>query len=432
MNPDPTRAELASIELQAAQATRAGKRAEALQLWRQVLASRPDHLAALTQVAQAAYEGGDFEAARLAFGRAADAEPRNPRRWVDLATTCQRLGDAEGEEAALSQALVAEPRDLLALLMRGQLQERLGQTALAASSFGAAVMVAPPIDRLVPELKPLLQHAMRYGEQHRERLAAFVSAQLEEPMRDCAGADLERFRLSLDILLGRKRRYEPQPLLYYYPHLEPVEFFERKGFPWLDALEAGVDDIRAEFMAAWRVDAGFTPYVEYSADQPLDQWAELNHSPRWSVLHLVKGGLPVPENASRCPETMRLWSEHVPGPVQRGRAPVALFSVLKPRTHIPAHTGASNVRLLAHLPLVVPPNCRFRVGNTVREWVPGRAWVFDDTMEHEAWNDSEQIRVVMIFDHWHPALSPDERRMITALAEALSAFSGGAPVDFSA
>ena len=171
------------------------------------------------------------------------------------------------------------------------------------------------------------------------------------------------------------------------------------------------------------------PYINYDQDQPVAQWAELNHSARWSALHLVKDGLPVAENASRCPRTMAAWA-HAPSPDQPGRTPVAMFSLLKPKTRIPGHVGASNARLVTHLPLVVPPGCRFRVGNTVREWVPGKAWVFDDTIEHEAWNDSEQLRVVLIFDIWHPDLNPEERRMITALNTALNAFNGVAPVNY--
>ena len=145
----------------------------------------------------------------------------------------------------------------------------------------------------------------------------------------------------------------------------------------------------------------------------------------------MQRGLPVAENASRCPQTMALWSAHVPAPRQSGRTPVAMFSLLKPRTHIPPHTGASNVRLVVHLPLIVPPGCRFRVGNSVREWAPGRAWVFDDTIEHEAWNDSDQLRAVMIFDTWHPALREEERRLIEALNLALDELGNGPPASYA-
>ena len=66
-------------------------------------------------------------------------------------------------------------------------------------------------------------------------------------------------------------------------------------------------------------------------------------------------------------------------------------------------------------PLVVPPACGFRVGNEVREWDEGRLIIFDDTIEHEAWNESDRDRVVLIFDIWRPELSAQERREVAAL-----------------
>jgi aspartyl/asparaginyl beta-hydroxylase (cupin superfamily) len=126
---------------------------------------------------------------------------------------------------------------------------------------------------------------------------------------------------------------------------------------------------------------------------------------------------------------MALWSS-APAPEQPGRTPAAMFSLLSPRTRIPAHVGSSNMRLVVHLPLIVPAGCRFRVGNTIREWVPGQAWVFDDTIEHEAWNDSDALRVVLLFDIWHPALSTAERKMITALNTCINGFGTSRAGDF--
>jgi aspartyl/asparaginyl beta-hydroxylase (cupin superfamily) len=158
---------------------------------------------------------------------------------------------------------------------------------------------------------------------------------------------------------------------------------------------------------------------------PLNQWVELNNSPRWSAFHLYKMGALVEENAAKCPKTMKAL-RHAPQPDQPGRTPAAMFSLLKPNTRIPPHTGVTNVRLVTHLPLIVPEGCRFRVGNETRDWIPGKALVFDDTIEHEAWNDSDKLRVVLIFDIWHPELSQAERSMITAMGRALGEFVGAA------
>jgi aspartyl/asparaginyl beta-hydroxylase (cupin superfamily) len=109
---------------------------------------------------------------------------------------------------------------------------------------------------------------------------------------------------------------------------------------------------------------------------------------------------------------------------QQSFGPTVMFSRLDPHTVIPAHTGSSNVRLIAHLPLVLPGPARFRVGNETRPWKLGEGWVFDDTIEHEAWNDADEARIVLIFDVWNPFLSDQERDLVTQLMLARREFYG--------
>jgi aspartyl/asparaginyl beta-hydroxylase (cupin superfamily) len=104
-----------------------------------------------------------------------------------------------------------------------------------------------------------------------------------------------------------------------------------------------------------------------------------------------------------------------------GASPNAMFSLLAPRTRIPPHTGVANTRLVCHLPLIVPADCGFRCGATIREWRVGESFVFDDTIEHEAWNDSDELRVVLIIDLWAPALGPREREAVAAVIGASGA-----------
>src|SRR6202042_2765893 len=130
---------------------------------------------------------------------------------------------------------------------------------------------------------------------------------------------------------------------------------------------------------------------------PLRQWKELNHSRRWSAYFLWNQGRKQEAHVARCPRTTALLAQ-VPQLDVPGRGPSAFFSILDAHTRIPAHTGVTNTRVTVHLPLVVPPACGFRVGGEVREWKVGTAWVFDDTIEHEAWNDSGEPRMILIFD----------------------------------
>jgi aspartate beta-hydroxylase len=293
-------------------------------------------------------------------------------------------------------------------------------------AYSAAAAVAPPLERLRPELRPAVAEANERVDQYNRDRAAFLDQYLETHARAFGGEDLKRFRDSVDILVGRKRRYESRSTIFHYAGLAPIEFFDRALFPWLDRFEAATDAIRTEFLDVLATEEGFTPYISYRQDVAQHQFAELNNSPRWSAFHLFKMGKLVRENTIRCPLTMELL-EGAPQPDQPGRTPSAMFSLLKPGTRIPPHTGVSNVRLVCHVPLIIPEQCGFRVGNTTREWVPGQAFVFDDTIEHEAWNLSDKPRVVLHFDIWHPGLTPAERALITALAAGMNEFAAGAP-----
>jgi aspartyl/asparaginyl beta-hydroxylase (cupin superfamily) len=168
-------------------------------------------------------------------------------------------------------------------------------------------------------------------------------------------------------------------------------------------------------MAAER--ANLVPYIQYAEHLPLDQWRELNNNRDWTAIHLLRNGETVPANAGLCPRTMSLLAQ-CHQPQIRGASPNAMFSLLAPGTHIPPHVGVNNTRLVCHLPLVVPAGCWFRVGAETRFWKRGEAFVFDDTIEHEAMNPTDQLRVVFIFDVWHPDLTSVEREAVTALLES--------------
>lgn len=82
-----------------------------------------------------------------------------------------------------------------------------------------------------------------------------------------------------------------------------------------------------------------------------------------------------------------------------------------------------NTRLIVHIPLIVPPGCRLRVGNEVREVQAGVPLIFDDSIEHEAWNDSGEPRAILLFEIWRPELTAVERAALTAMFGAVSSYT---------
>lgn len=423
--PDPRLQEINALEAEAVRAARAGRDEEANRLWGRILQIDSGHARTLTTLGERAFRAGDLQAARAAFQRLVEADGSHPGQWLNLALACQNLHDEAGEENAIQRALAVDPMDLPALLLRGKLLERQGRRHEAARAYGAAAAVSPPLERLHPDLRPGIAHALAFRDNYNNECASFLAQYLDPYFKELSSEPLTRFRDSLDIMVGKKKRYDSHSEIYHFPRLVPIEFFDRADFPWLDPIEAEADGIRDEFIGVLNAEEGFTPYISYPQDVPHNQFAELNNSPRWSAFHLHKMGRRVDENAAKCPRTMRALAG-APQPDQPGRTPSAMFSLLKPRTTIPAHTGVTNTRLVTHLALIIPENCQFRVGNDVRQWVPGKAWVFDDTIEHEARNDSDKLRVVLIFDIWHPHLTPPERAMITAMTAGLNAFTDSA------
>jgi len=343
---------------------------------------------------------------------------------LDRARSARSSGDFRTCLEAAEAVLRGDARNLEALILKGDALAGLGDTRSAASFHGMALALAartPPLPALIPELRRVQQAQADNARRFEGALMNGLKARGFDPETSS-----ERFAWSLDLLTGRKRPYHQQPKFYLFPGLPQVQFQPRADLPWLAEVEAAAPRIRAELLALLAEPALFAPYVEDRSNRPRTGQAGMLENPDWSAVFLWKDGKEVPEIASRCPETMKALAA-VPLTRVPGRSPSILFSRLAPGARIPPHHGLINTRLICHLPLVAPPGSWFRVGADVRQWEEGRAWAFDDTIEHEAWNDSGQDRTVLIFDVWKPELSEEERRLVCALFEAIDAAGGETP-----
>jgi len=383
--------------------------------------------AGLNQAAMQALGAGDFATAQALLQRLVAADPASIPGWLNLAAVRRRLNDVDGAFDALREVMRRDPRNFPALLMSATLMERQGDIKGAAGLYGAALSNAPPDNYLDRPTQQAVAHAREVHGRHTREMSDFIRARIGDTQSQCAPIERRRVDSFIDMTLRVRKRYQQEPLEYFYPGLPAIEFYEREEFPWLADLEAATVPMQQELATILREDqAGFAPYIHYEDHMPLDQWRELNHSPRWSAFHFYEKGQPVAERCRRAPATMEVLAR-LPQAQVPLRSPSALFSVLQPKTRIPPHTGVANFRLVVHLPLIVPPACGFRVGGETRQWRIGEAWVFDDTIEHEAWNDSEQTRIIFICDVWSPRLSPEERAVIGEIIAATDAFNGTQP-----
>jgi hypothetical protein len=184
----------------------------------------------------------------------------------------------------------------------------------------------------------------------------------------------------------------------YFPGLTARPVHDPKDFPWIDELEAAFPVIKEEALQA--------------RDHARAHQQDLVDS-GWDALYFYSAGRKVEDAHRACPETAAVLAS-IPGVDSAGQA---YISVLSPGTHVKPHCGPTNTRLRCHLALEVPDGCRIRTGSEIRQWVEGKALVFDDSFEHEVWHDGDRERIVLLFDLWHPDLSQTE---VWAIREMMS------------
>lgn len=357
---------------------------------------------------------GDVAGARQLLDRLAAANPGSIDVWLTRAALARGLRDVEGELAALVSALEYEPRNLRVLLARGDLERRRGDDRVATRFFNTALAVAsanpPP-----PELHPALNQAQQFLVAARDRYTDTVSGALADAAIDTSA--MPRVAKAVELLTGRSQLYLQQPSMFYFPELAQRPFFERDEFDWVPAIEAATAAIRDELLGLLSGDEAFAPYVRSDPNAP-PSTSQLLDDPSWGAFHLFDKGQPHPVNAVRCPATLAALGA-APMPAIGTRSPMALFSRLRPGTHIAPHHGVFNTRLICHLPLIVPPGCAIRVGAETREWREGELLIFDDSFEHEAWNRGGSDRVILLFEVWRPDIALAERDAITTLLGAV-------------
>ncbi len=377
-------------------------------------------LARIAQQGVAALSRGDAAVARTAFDAVVAAGRATPQLWLLLAQANFQLDDRVAAHAALDRLLDADRANLDGMVMRGELLDRAGDARAAATWYEAALRTADGAAGLASVTVAALDRA-------KAALGA-ASAKFDAHMRAtlaAAGVDAHavhpRFAEAFAITTGAASPFPQAPTNFYYPRLAAIPFHDPADFPWAAAVAAAAPAMRAEVEAVIAAQAGIAPYVEAPENRPSKEHSLLGDA-RWSAYHLWQDGEPVAAHHAACPATVAAV-ESAPMPYITGRSPMALFSILAAHTHIPPHNGMLNTRLIVHIPLIVPPGCRLRVGNETRDVAAGVPLIFDDSIEHEAWNDSDAPRAILLFEIWRPELTAAERTALTAMFGAVASYA---------
>ena len=174
------------------------------------------------------------------------------------------------------------------------------------------------------------------------------------------------------------------------------ELYDARDFPWVGELEAHWREMREELVAILCRREMIPNFQEISPEQ-----LAITRDDKWKTYVLHAYGVRAPHNCAACPRTAAAVAR-IPG------MKTAMFSILAAGKHVPPHRGPYKGLLRCHLPLIVPDvaACGLRVGRSQARWEEGRALVFDDTFEHEAWNGSASDRVVLFIDFARPMRFP--------------------------
>lgn len=405
-----------------------GQHQKAAYLYRCLLEQYPADGEAVLFLAGDCQRAGQWAAGLKLMSDAVAAAPRNAVFWQQLGMFRDRGEDLPGAIAAFQRSLELDAGDSETRLFLGFATERLcGETA-AVSHYLMAIQHAQARQRWqdrasTPEpLWPLVEHAMRCAGKH--RLSWFEGIMV--PLRSQYGtAAMARVQRALAMHFQQQplqlADLRQRPSFFYFPELKSEPVFARGHFPWLPVLEAQAEAIREEMLALTATTAAVQPFHDYADESQNHGQLFAEHGrPRWDASFFYRYGLRFDENHRRCPVTSAALAKlplvHVPE-----HSPEVCFSLLTAGTHILPHRGMTNIRAVLHLPLEVPDSCALRLTDVGElAWQKGRAFVLDDSYEHEAWNHSDRRRVVMLADVWNPWLTMEERDAMMKVFVALA------------
>ena len=412
----------------------AGDLRRAREISASLLGRDPSDIQAQVLHASVLMVGGDWRAAAELLAAPA-AGGHAPYAITARYAICRAaLGDPASAAPAFGKALAERPGDFALRLAHGETLDALGDGDAAVRAYLRAICDAQEQGRWLsdastpPGLRERVKRAMQRVDEGRR--ASFMHA-LEPHIATYGRDSLERVIEALDIHLGLQaapaRDPRQQPKFFWMPSLPPTTFFDPKLFPWYEALEAQTAAIRDEALVRLRETSGLEPFLG-----KLDKAVEAEflsgdeHSRAWDAFFFFRHGTRFDDRHAACPRTSAALDD-VPLTRIRAHAPEVLYSVLAPRSHITAHHGVTNTRVVTHLPLQIPDgDCAIVVGGDTHRWRQGRCITFDDSMLHEAWNRTGETRVVMILDTWNPHLEEPERVALKDLVERIGDFNAAA------
>ncbi|AVP99312.1 aspartyl beta-hydroxylase [Ahniella affigens] len=389
------------------------------------------NLADLIQAAREAARRGQIDDAIEHYQEAAELAPEDGNLRRNIGVLLLKQGDLDSAIDQLELAAELSPEVPAIRLQLGRAYESRGDRQLAVRHYFRALVKAQLREQWLdqastpPALWPLVQHAAAVAGPGRQEI---LMGLLEPEIAQYGQSAMARVARALHGYLGQQPAYpasaNQRPRFLYFPGLREQHYYPPKDFAWVSGLEAAAPAIRAEALAQWHAGEDLQPFLEFNDPSEAGNYLGKAPGAAWNALFFYRGGTRFHRNHDACPQTSAALAAcdlvHI-----GGHAPEVCFSILAPGTHILPHTGVTNIRLVVHLPLLIPKDCALSVAGERHTWEPDQVMVFDDTFEHEAWNKSPDTRIILLMDTWHPDLRPEERLAMTRIIEGIGQFHRG-------
>lgn len=424
---------LSDIDAQVVQAELHMQRGEVLQaelVYRRVLDASPGHKAAARALSQLALLRGDSARAAELLSELVRAHPNDAQLALDHAVALAQAERLREAIAVVEASLAFNPKHFPSWLLLGHIREAEGDSMGALRAWYQAVTGAQreghwkDQSSTPPNLLEPVVHAIERVRAGRRELLFDVY----ETLRAQHGASaLQRVDRALS---GYLKEWDSTPVdsrqrprFFFFSDLPNTPYLDPYLQPWAKRLEASFAAIREEAIRVWTEGQRLQDFLELSDSARLEDYLRGDGvTPAWEAFFFYRHGHRFDANHSLCPRTSEVLESIELCRIEE-QAPEICFSVLKPRSHIMPHYGVTNVRLVMHLPLLVPPDCALNLIDVgEHHWQEGKLMMFDDTFQHEAWNRSDETRIVLLMDCWNPHLTGVEQLAVKQLIEMISRF----------
>ena len=397
-------------------------------LYSRILAECPDNGLVASHLARLSRNRGDTARAIRLLESAVRSCPGHPQLGVELALVHLMVDEVESAIAILQSTLAKSPSFYSAWLMLGEVYDNLGDAPNALKAWYQAVTRAQRAGQWRDASStpaPLLDNVLRALECVRNGRRELFFGSYDDLRQEYGPQELKRVDRALTGFLrdwdATPNDPRQRPRFLFFPDLPNGPYHDPYSHSWAARLQAAFPVIRAEALRVVAEDLQLPNFVDVKAGDRMDNYLVGRGSPpSWEAFFFYRHGQHYAANHARCPQTSNAL-EAIDLCRIAEQAPEICFSVLKPGSHILPHHGVTNTRLVMHLPLVVPPDCALNIVDAgEHRWEEGRLVMFDDTYRHEAWNLSNETRVVLLLDCWNPHLTGVEKLAVKQLIETIS------------